>query len=91
MTFHDDLLSARYFVEPEWQSAPVARTGARRVADSRESPLAPHYDADDLTAALRLGIKPSLDGVARKIVATYAIPYDLFVARARRRRQATRP
>jgi hypothetical protein len=88
MTFHDDLVSSHFFIDPEWQSSPSARSGVRRVAVSREGPLALQYEAGALTTALRLDTKPAFGGVARKIAGTYAIPYDILVARMRRRKRA---
>ena len=51
---------------------------------SLHDPGAPQFDAAALTAALSLDAKPGLSGAARKITATYAIPYDSLMARRRR-------
>jgi hypothetical protein len=85
MTFHDYTVSQHYIVEPEWQATPRVRIGVRRVADSRESHSAPQYDAAALTAALCLNSKPVLSELARKVTGNYAIPYDVLLARFRRR------
>jgi hypothetical protein len=85
MTFHDYPVSQHYTVEPEWQATPRTRITVRRVADSREMPGAPQYDAAPLTAALFLDSKPVSSELARKITGNYAMPYDVLLARLRRR------
>jgi hypothetical protein len=56
----------------------------RRMADDRVAPSAPRFDAAALATALSLDAKPVLSGVARKVAATYALPYDSLMARRRR-------
>ena len=77
-----------YTVETEWQGTARVRIGVRRVVDAHDNPNAPQFDAAALAAALRLEPKPLPSGVARKVTATYAIPYDILVARIRRRIRA---
>jgi hypothetical protein len=89
MTFRNYIASPRYTVDAEWQSTPRVVGHLRRLADSRESSIVPRYDAVALTEALRLDSKPALNGVARRVVATYAIPYDILIRGIRRR--ARRP
>jgi hypothetical protein len=85
MTFRYYAASPRYTVEAEWQSTPRVVGRVRRLADSRESPIASRYDAAALTEALRLNSAPALNGAARRVVATYVIPYDILMRSIRRR------
>ena len=53
--------------------------------DAHDNPNAPQFDAAALTTALCLGAKPLPNGIARKVGASYAIPYDIVMVRLRRR------
>jgi hypothetical protein len=76
--------SQYYTVETGWQATPLDRKHVRRIVDARDDAGAPQFDAVALTDALRLSAKPVSADVARKIAATYAIPYDSLMARRRR-------
>ena len=78
-----------YTVETEWQATPRVRAHVRRIVDARDNPGEALFDATALTAALRLSAKPHSGGVARLVRGNYAIPYDILIARARRRRRIT--
>ena len=71
-------------VATEWEATPRAGKHVRRAVDARDDSGAPQFDADALTAALHLEAKPVSSDVARKVEATYAIPYDSLMARRRR-------
>jgi hypothetical protein len=81
--------SQHYSIETEWQATSRERKHIRRTVDARDNPNAPQFDAAALTAALRLAAKPVSSGVARKVAGTYAIPYDIVIARMRRSRTTT--
>jgi len=78
------MTSQHYIVETEWQATPRDREHVRRVVDARDDPGAPQFEAAALSDALLLSAKAVSSGVARKVEATYAIPYDSLMARRRR-------
>lgn len=80
--------SQHYTNETESQIMPRTGEDVRRMVDATDDPRAPHFDAAALTAALSLDVKAVLSGVARKVSATCAIPYDSLMARRRRANSA---
>lgn len=88
MTSRPHTTPQHYAIETEPQATPRVRENVRRMVDARDEPSAPQFDAAALTAALSLDAKPALGGVARKVAATYAIPYDSLMARRHRANSA---
>jgi hypothetical protein len=84
MTSRSYTTSQHYTTATEPQATTRVNENVRRMVDARDDPSAPQLDAAALTAALSLEVKPVLSGVARKVAATYAIPYDSLMARRRR-------
>jgi hypothetical protein len=88
MTSRSYTTSQHYTTATEPQATPRVGESFRRMVDARDDPSGPQFDAAALTAALSLDAKPVLSGVARKVAATYAIPYDSLMARRRRAKLA---
>jgi hypothetical protein len=81
MTSRSYTTSQHYTIATEPQATPRVGEHVRRIVDAWDDPAA-------LTAALSLDAKPVPSGVARKVAATYAIPYDSLMARRRRANSA---
>jgi hypothetical protein len=79
-----------FTVDAEWQSALPRRTTVRHMADVRDGHGGALFEANALTAAFNLEAKPVCTSTARKVVGTYAVPYDIVVERLKRRRRLDR-